>query len=442
MKGKKFVITNAIIAALGGLLFGFDTAVISGVERSVESIFELNRFWLGFTVAIALIGTAVGALVAGKPGDKYGRKKVLIFLAVFYIISAIGSALAYNWHSFLVYRFLGGLAVGGCSVIAPMYIAEIAPAHLRGRLVALFQFNIVTGILLAYFSNYLINILIENNVWRWMLGVETFPAFLFFILLFLIPESPRWLVKQNKIKKAEKILEKIGAIDVKKEINDIIESLKIEVNGVKEKFLSKKYRIPIMMAVMIAVFNQLSGINAIIYYTPRIFEMAGLARDAALLQSVAIGFTNFIFTILAISVIDKFGRKTLLLIGSVGMVVFLGLVARTFHTGQGGLAVMIYLIGYIAFFAFSQGAVIWVFISEIFPNKVRAKGQSLGSFTHWAMAALVSLNFPILANWIGGGNLFLFFSLMMFIQFFFVWKVLPETKGKSLEQIQKELGIK
>ncbi|KPK86646.1 MAG: MFS transporter [Bacteroides sp. SM23_62_1] len=442
MKAKSYVISNTVIVALGGFLFGFDTAVISGVEGSLEKFFELSRFWLGFTVAIALIGTAIGAITISRPGDHFGRKKVLISLAIFYTVSALGSALAQSWYALLIYRFLGGLAVGGSSVIAPMYIAEISPAHLRGRLVAVFQFNVVTGILIAFLSNYLIDTYIEDFSWRWMLGVMAIPSFIFFGLLFLIPNSPRWLVRKNRIAEAEEILVKCGAPDVKAEIDDILESVKIELSGVKEKFFSRKYRIPIFAAVMVAIFNQLTGINAVMYYAPRIFEMAEVSRNTALLQSVAVGFTNMVFTIIAMVMIDRYGRKKLLLLGSVGMTFFLGMVARSFYIENfGGIALLIYLIGYIAFFAVSQGAVIWVFISEIFPNKVRAYGQSLGSFTHWIMAAIISLNFPLLSKLFGGGNSFMFFSAMMVLQFFFVMRFLPETKGKSLEKIQKELGI-
>jgi sugar porter (SP) family MFS transporter len=442
MSGTNYVIRNTVIAALGGFLFGFDTAVISGVEGSLETIFQLNRFWLGFTVAIALAGTAAGALLISRPGDYFGRKKVLIALAVLYTLSALGSALSQGWYSLLVYRFIGGLAVGGSSVMAPMYIAEISPARLRGRLVAVFQFNVVTGILIAFLSNYLIDTYTENYSWRWMLGVMAVPSFIYFVLLFFVPNSPRWLVLKKRTPEAEEVLKKCGSVDVKAEINDIVESLKIELDGVKEKFFTRKYRIPIFAAVMVAVFNQLTGINAVMYYAPRIFEMAEVSRNIALLQSVAIGFTNMIFTMIAMSVIDRYGRKTLLLIGSVGMTFFLGMVARSFYIQDfEGYAVLMYLLGYCAFFAFSQGAVIWVFISEIFPNKVRARGQSLGSFTHWAMAAVVSLSFPILAKSIGGGNSFMFFAVMMVLQFFYVWRYIPETKGKSLEQIQKELKI-
>jgi SP family xylose:H+ symportor-like MFS transporter len=442
MSRTSYVIRNTVIAAFGGFLFGFDTAVISGVEGSLETIFELNRFWLGFTVAIALVGTAVGAITISRPGDYFGRKKVLIALAVLYTLSALGSALSRSWYSLLIYRFIGGLAVGGSSVMAPMYIAEISPARLRGRLVALFQFNIVTGILIAFLSNYLIDTFTENYSWRWMLGVMAIPAFIYFVFLFFVPNSPRWLIMKKRTSEAEEILKKCGSENVQAEIDDIVESLRVELNGVKEKFFARKYRIPIFAAVMMAVFNQLTGINAVMYYAPRIFEMAEVSRNIALLQSVAIGFTNMVFTIIAMTVIDRYGRKTLLIIGSMGMTFFLGMVARSFYIQDfEGYAVLIFLLGYVAFFSFSQGAVIWVFISEIFPNKVRARGQSLGSFTHWAMAAVVSLSFPILAKSIGGGNSFMFFAVMMVLQFFFVWRFIPETKGKSLEQIQKELKI-
>jgi SP family xylose:H+ symportor-like MFS transporter len=443
MSTRLYVIRNTIIAALGGFLFGFDTAVISGVEGSLETIFELSRFWLGFTVAIALIGTAAGALFISRPGDYFGRKKVMIGLAVLYTLSAIGSALSQSWYGLLVFRFIGGLAVGGSSVMAPMYIAEISPARSRGRLVAVFQLNVVTGIMIAFLSNWLIDTYAENYSWRWMLGIMAIPSLIYFGLLFFVPNSPRWLVLKKRMAEAEEVLKKCGSSDVQAEINDIVESLKVELNGVKEKFFTGKYRIPIFAAVMVAIFNQLTGINAVMYYAPRIFEMAEVSRNIALLQSVAIGFTNMVFTLIAMSIIDRYGRKTLLLIGSVGMAFFLGMVARSFYIQNfEGYAVLIFLLGYIAFFAFSQGAVIWVFISEIFPNKVRARGQSLGSFTHWAMAALVSLTFPILAKSVGGGTSFMFFGVMMVLQFFWVLRFIPETRGKSLEQIQKELKIK
>lgn len=443
-RSKSLVIRCAIIAALGGLLFGFDTAVISGAERSIQELFQLNGFWHGFTVAVALIGTVVGALTAGKPADKFGRKPVLITIAFLYTLSALGSALAQNWEPFLIYRFLGGLGVGASSVIGPMYIAEIAPADLRGRLVGLFQLNVVVGILLAFFSNYLIAQLVAVEPWRWMLGVETIPALLFFLLLFSIPPTPRWLVLKGEPVKALEMLRKLASKEPEREIEEIKESIYSKIKSKKERLFQSKYSKPIMFAFMVAFFNQISGINAIMYYAPRIFEMAGFATESALGQSVAIGVTNLIFTLVGMSIIDKAGRKKLLLIGSIGMTIFLGMVSRSlFAEATGSMWVAVFLIGFIAFFAFSQGAVIWVFISEIFPNKVRAKGQAFGSFTHWAMAAIVSWAFPVLAEGYtkGGAIAFAVFSIAMIAQLLVVWRLFPETKGRSLEQIQKDLKI-
>jgi len=428
----------AFVAALGGFLFGFDTAVISGVEKSIQQLWSLDDFWHGFTVASALIGTVIGSMIAGNPAEKYGRKRVLQAIGLLYLVTSLVTALTSSWMPFLLFRFLGGVGVGASSVVGPMYISEIAPAHSRGRMVALFQFNIVSGILIAFVSNYLLSG-VGEDAWRWMLGVQAVPSLFFFIMVFFVPESPRWLIKQSRMEEAKEVLHKIGEPEVEKTYNTIHQSLKIEEGSSSENLFSKAYRKPILFAVVLAMFNQLAGINAIMYYAPRIFEMTGLSKDTALLQSVSIGLTNMIFTLLAISVIDKFGRKTLLIIGSIGMIVSLGLVANTFYSQNfGGYSVMIYLIGFIAFFAFSQGAVIWVFISEIFPNTVRAKGQALGSSTHWVMAAIISWTFPILAesSELGGAYAFTLFSAMMVLQLLFVWRVLPETKGKSLEQIQ------
>ncbi|MEJ2593671.1 MAG: sugar porter family MFS transporter [bacterium] len=435
-----FVFRNAIIAALGGLLFGFDTAVISGGEKAIQLYFGLDGFWHGFTVAIALIGTVFGALLAGKPADTFGRKKALITVALLYAISALGSALSHNWYLFLSYRFIGGIGVGASSVIGPMYIAEIAPARLRGRLVGMFQLNVVTGILLAFFSNYLIAQFIEADAWRWMLGVETLPAALFLFLLFSIPATPRWLAMRDRNEDARALLIKLASEDPDKELNDIIESVHFHQSAKSEPLFRLPYKWPILFAILIAVFNQMSGINAIMYYAPRIFEMTGFAKNSALAQSVTIGFTNLVFTMLAMSVIDRFGRKKLLLIGSVGMTFFLAMVARTLLGGaNASYWVVVYLVGFIAFFAFSQGAVIWVFISEIFPNRIRAKGQALGSFTHWFMAALVSWSFPLIAESAakGGAIAFMIFSLSMLVQLLVVWRLFPETKGRSLEEIEK-----
>jgi len=431
---------NALVAALGGFLFGFDTAVISGVEKSIQQLWSLDSFWHGFTVAAALIGTVAGALLSGAPAEKYGRKRMLQVIGLLYVVTSLVTALTSSWLPFVIFRMLGGVGVGASSVVGPMYISEIAPAHNRGRLVALFQFNIVSGILIAFVSNYLLSGAGEDS-WRWMLGVQAIPSLLFFVLVFMIPESPRWLALHGRTEEARNVLNQIGEPEPEKALSQIQESV---ADSGKEPLFSSKYRKPIFYAVMLAIFNQLSGINAIMYYAPRIFEMTGLSKDTALLQAISIGVTNMVFTLLAIQVIDKFGRRTLLIIGSVGMVAFLGLVANAFFSGDfGGYFVMVCLIGFIAFFAFSQGAVIWVFISEIFPNKVRSAGQTLGSGTHWVMAALVSWTFPIVVegSTLGGAYAFALFSIIMLLHLFFAWKVLPETKGQTLEGIQRNLGI-
>ncbi len=432
---------NALVAALGGFLFGFDTAVISGVEKSIQQLWSLDSFWHGFTVAAALIGTVAGSLLAGAPSEKYGRKVMLQAIGLLYVVTSLVTALTGSWLAFVIFRMLGGVGVGASSVVGPMYISEIAPAHNRGRLVALFQFNIVSGILLAFVSNYLLRDAGGEDAWRWMLGVQAVPSLLFFTLVFFVPESPRWLALHGRDDEARNVLKQIGEHEPEKAYAQIKES--VTVAG-KESLFSGKYGKPIFYAFMLAVFNQLSGINAIMYYAPRIFEMTGLSKDSALLQAISIGVTNMVFTLLAIQVIDRFGRRTLLIIGSFGMVVFLGLAAQAFFTGDfGGYLVMVCLIGFIAFFAFSQGAVIWVFISEIFPNKVRSSGQTLGSGTHWVMAALVSWTFPVVVEGspLGGAYAFAIFSVIMLLHLIFAWKVLPETKGQTLEGIQQSLGI-
>ena len=432
----------ALIAALGGFLFGFETAVISGAEKTIQSLWSLSPVWQGLTVASSLIGTVIGSMIAGIPAQRFGRKKVLMFVAIMYLLSAIGCASSSLWLLFISFRFIGGIAVGASSVVGPMYIAEISPARLRGRLVGSFQLNIVIGIFLAYLSNYFLLISIGSDSWRWMLGIMALPAAMFWILVRQIPESPRWLVLNNRDEEAKAILAKIGEPNVNAEIAEI-HALAHE--GTHEKLFSRKFRKPIAFAMLLAMFNQLAGINALIYYAPRIFEAAGISKDSAFLQAVSIGATNLVFTIIAMRLIDRFGRKTLLLVGSVGMIVFLALAAFSFGSSNAGgysYSLMFYLIGFIAFFAFSQGAVIWVFISEIFPNSVRSKGQSLGSTTHWVMAAAISWTFPIVAEIHDGSKIaFLFFSAMMLLHLLFVWRWLPETKGRSLETIQKELGI-
>jgi sugar porter (SP) family MFS transporter len=431
-------IRNSIVAALGGFLFGFDTAVISGVERSIQELWSLDDFWHGFTVASALIGTVIGSLAAGYPAEKYGRKKALQAIGLLYLVTSIGTALTSSWYLFVLLRFLGGIGVGASSVVGPMYISEISPAASRGRLVALFQFNVVSGILIAFISNYLL-FGISDEAWRWMLGVQAFPSLLFFVLVFGVPESPRWLIRKGSTSQAMKVLEDIGESEPQKVYDTIKTSVDQTPAGSRENLFTSTNRAPIFYAVVLAMFNQLMGINAIMYYAPRIFEMTGLAKDSALLQAISIGLTNMIFTIMAISVIDKLGRRTLLIIGSVGMFVSLGLVSRAFFLQDfGGYGVMLYLILFIAFFAFSQGAIIWVFIAEIFPNTVRSKGQTLGSSTHWVMAAIISWAFPyiVASSELGGAYAFLLFAAMALLQLLFAWKLMPETKGKSLEQIQ------
>ncbi len=430
----------SLSVALGGFLFGFDTAVISGAEESIQKLWDLNDVLHGFTVAVALYGTVVGALFGGIPSDKFGRKKTLFWIGVAYFISAIGSALASDKITFMIFRFLGGLAVGASSVTAPMYISEIAPASSRGKLVAMFQLNIVIGILIAYVSNYLIQGLGEQS-WRWMLGVEAFPALIFSTSVIFVSESPRWLiVKKNNIKQAESVFAgfKLNKSEIKDSISAIKNSILIEKSGKQESLLSKKFRFPLILALLFAFFNQFAGINAIIYYAPRIFKMTGLETSTAFLSTAGIGLTNMIFTIIGIFLIDRIGRKILMFIGSIGLIINLLLVARAFNTGIfNGVEIFLFL--YIAFFAISQGAVIWVFISEIFPNQVRASGQSAGSFTHWILAAIIANIFPYFVNLIGVAPIFVFFAVMMFLQLLFVFKLMPETKNISLEELEKRL---
>ncbi len=446
---KKTLLTSTIIAALGGFLFGFDTAVISGTTGWLADVFGLSPFSLGFTVAAALIGTIIGAITVGKPADLYGRRTVLFYLAAFYFISAVGSALSWDWYSLLLFRLLGGLAVGGASVVSPMYIAEISPAKFRGRLVAVTQFNIVFGILAAFLSNFIIAKLgLGQAEWRWMFGVEALPATAFFLLLFLNPASPRWLMAMGRRDDARTVLEKCGTDtgNIEEAVDAIQKSLDIEHHSLHEPFFCKKYRKPIFLAVMIAVFNQLSGINALMYYAPHIFKMAGAGSESALLQTLAVGGTNLIFTMAALAVIDHFGRKRLMIAGSIGYILSLGATAWAFYTfgtqftAAGSAVVLVSLLVFIASHAFGQGAVIWVFISEIFPNRVRARGQALGSFTHWVMAAAISWTFPVIAE-ISGGHTFAFYMVCMVGQLLWVLLVMPETKGVSLEEIQKKLGI-
>lgn len=440
MKLNSTLLKSTVVAALGGLLFGFDTAVIAGATQALKVLYHLSPLAEGFTVASALVGTVIGSMLAGIPGDRYGRRDSLRGMAVLYVVSALGCAFAWNWTALVIFRFIGGLAIGGSSVLGPMYIAEIAPAKWRGRLVGLFQFNVVFGILLAYLSNYVLGTMgFGAAEWRWKLGVTALPAAFFFLMLFGIPRSPRWLVKKGRIDEAREVLRLIGEENYEQELKDIVESIDAE-HVTSDALFTAKYRVPIFLAISIGMFNQLSGINAILYYLNAIFEHAGFSKVSGDLQAVAIGATNLLFTMLAMSVIDKVGRKKLLLIGSVGTALCLAGVATIFLTGRHENLLVWMLVGYIACFAFSQGAVIWVYISEVFPNRVRAKGQSLGSFSHWIMNALISWTFPLMAA-SSGGYPFVFFSAMMVLQFFVVLFFYPETKGISLEEMQKKLHI-
>ena len=437
------VIRGAVVAALGGFLLGFDTVVISGANDALQKVFGLNSFSLGFTVAMAMIGTIAGAVVIGKPADVFGRKKALFALAVCYFVSAIGCGLAQDWWEFLAARFVGGLAIGGASVVSPMYIAEISPPHLRGRLVTVSQLNLVVGILLCYVSNYVVAQYLEFDVaWRWMLGLAAFPSVVFFLLIFGIPESPRWLVKVGRPADARRSFQRLGVEDVDRELDAIQASLADRPGHVQDRLFQRAYLRSVLLASAVAVFNQLTGINAILDYAPKIFSMAGAARNSAMLQSVAIGGTILLFTIAAMFIIDRFGRRVLMLVGSAGMAACLALVALEF-SGSLGARSPIFLLGailcHIAFFAFSQGSVIWVFISEIFPNAVRAKGQALGWFIHWVMAATVTWTFPVIAE-ASGAAAFGFFAAMMVLQLLFAWKIMPETKGGALEDIEKRLA--
>ncbi len=440
---KNKIIFWAITSALGGFLFGFDTAVISGGEQNIQAMWGLSDVMIGQTVAMALYGTIVGALFGGVPAQKFGRKITLIWIAALFLISAVASAFAPEVYTLMVARFIGGLSIGASSVVAPMYISEIAPAHQRGKLTALFQFNIVFGILIAYFSNFLIGTEhIES--WRWMLGVEIVPATLFLILVFTIPESPRWLiVAKNRIQEARETLAIIDPDTVEESVKMIQASdLNPGKNTPLREFFSNRFKFPIMLAFLFAFFNQVSGINAIIYFAPRIFELTGLGAETALLSTVGVGVTNLIFTMLGLLLIDKLGRRFLMYIGSFGYIISLSAIAYAFFTQTfTGYTIPILIFVFIASHAIGQGAVIWVFISEIFPNSVRSFGNSLGSSTHWIFAALIAGNFVYIESIFGGGPIFAFFALMMVLQLLFVWKIMPETKNITLEEMEVKLGI-
>jgi len=437
------LMTSAIVAALGSFLFGFDTAVISGTTEALRDLYSLSDSMKGFTVSSALFGTLFGALLVGRPSDWWGRRPVLTVLAVFYLVSAVGCAFAWNWHALLLFRWIGGIAVGGASVVSPVYITEIAPARRRGLLVAVSQLNIVVGILAAYFSNYLVAYLIgpeHPTVWRWMFGVEAVPAAVFCITSTLIPESPRWLVKKGKRLLAEQVLVRFGHEDPQQEADEIEGVLKSDLSGRYESLFQRKYLKPLLLAGMIAAFNQLDGINAVIYYTADIFRMAGADKAGALMQSVIIGVTNLVMTVLAMVLIDRVGRKSLLLAGSVTFIISHSLAAWVFHTHAQGWIVIVAMMGIVGSHAYSQGAVVWVVINELLPNAVRASGSAAACFLIWLLCIGVSWTFPVVAS-NSGGPAFAFFALVMLVQFVLVLKYLPETKGVSLEQLQQRLGV-
>jgi SP family arabinose:H+ symporter-like MFS transporter len=431
----------AITVALGGFLFGFDTAVISGAEGAIQAVWGLSDLAIGQAVAMALYGTIIGAIFGGIPADTFGRRTTLYAIGVLYLISAAGSAVATNVIMLDVFRFIGGLGVGASSVVAPMYITEVAPASHRGRLVAAFQFNLVLGILIAYFSNYLISLFSEGVNWRLMLGMEVLPAIAFLALLFRVPRSPRWLItKAENPEEALAVLKMVDPSTAQAELAAIQASNDTAQTVAFGSFLTKKYRRPIIYAFLFALFNQISGINAVIYYAPRIFESAGLGQESALLSTAGIGVINVLFTVLGMILIDRRGRKNLMYIGSIGYIISLASVAWAFFTGNlSGLTVPIWLFVFIASHAIGQGAVIWVFLSEIFGNEVRSLGASLGSTTHWIFAALIGGNFPVLASTFGTGPIFAFFAVCMVGQLLFVHFVMPETKGVDLEALQQQL---
>ena len=428
----------SITAALAGFLFGFDTVVISGADKKLQALWGSSDAFHGSVVmAMALWGTVFGALFGGIPTNRLGRKKTLIWIGIFYFVSAVGSSMVNDPYTFAFFRFLGGVGVGASTIAAPAYVSEISPAKDRGRLVALYQFNIVLGILIAFLSNYLLSN-VGENAWRWMIGVEAFPALIYTILIFTVPKSPRWLISKNRIDEAKKILELINPDrDAEKLMLEIKKESESHASG--ENIFMKKYRFPLILAFLIAMFNQFSGINAFLYYAPRIFEEAGLGESTALLSSIGIGVTNLIFTLLGVFLIDKLGRKVLMYIGSIGYIISLSLVSMAFFLNWGGMAVPIFLFMFIASHAIGQGAVIWVFISEIFPNHLRSSGQSFGTSTHWVLAAIIPSLVPVLFSTIGAGVVFMIFAIMMVFQLLFVIFMMPETKGISLEELSKKL---
>lgn len=435
------IVLSAAGAALGGLLFGFDTAVISGATQALQERFALTDASLGFTVASALIGTVIGSLVTGAPADRYGRKAIMLSVAIAYVVSSFGTALAQSWPMLIAFRFLGGLAIGAASVVTPIYIAEVSPARFRGRLVAMNQLNIVLGILIAFLSNYMIAQAFPPEVaWRWMFGIVAVPSALFLAVTFVLPESPRWLAIHNDRAKAVAVMTRLGFLSPQAELVKIEAAERRDAGRSDTRLFQSAHSFPVACAIAIAMFNQLSGINALLYYAPRIFELAGAGADSALLQSIAVGGTNLLFTVAALFFIDRFGRRPLLIVGSVVCAAALLLVGwQLERAAPDGTLILGGLLAFIAAFAISQGAVIWVFISEVFPSAVRGKGQALGSTTHWVAAAAITWLFPIVASAVGGW-VFAFFGAMMLVQLVWTVRVMPETNGVALEDM--DLGGK
>ncbi len=426
----------SITVGLGGFLFGLDVAVISGAEQAIQKLWGLSDWMHGTAIAMALYGTAFGAALGNIPANKIGRKKTLIWIGILFFVTSIGAALSTDVYLFMFFRFVSGLSIGASSVVAPVYISEIAPPKYRGRMVISFQLNVVAGILIAYFSNYLLQGVGGTNDWRWMLGVVAIPSLVFSTLMLFTPETPRWLVLYKKDDEAAK---KVLAI-TGEATDHIIEDIKNSVSSTKEALFSKKFIKPLMLAFLIAFFNQMSGINAIIYFAPKVFQMAGIERNGALLSTVGIGVINLIFTITGWYLIDRFGRRTLMFIGSFGYILSLSLIAISFN-GTDHSMIVYYVFLFIASHAVGQGAVIWVFLSELFPNSVRASGTSFGCLTHWVFAALVAQVFPYFAANVSGAYIFGFFAFMMVLQLLYVWKLMPETKGMALEDMGNNIVL-
>ena len=428
----------SVTVAVAGFLFGFDTAVISGADQPIQGLWRTGDLFHGlFIMSSALWGTVLGALLGNIPTERFGRKPTLIGIGVLYLLSALGSALAPDPYTFSVMRFIGGVGVGVSSIVAPAYISEIAPARIRGRLVALYQFQIVFGILVAFLSNYLLSAFLGLG-WRWMLGIEIIPALVFVLLVLGVPESPRWLLlRRNDEARCRAILGRAGGVDVDRVVAEIRHAQR---EFTQDRLFARAYAFPVLLAFLIAAFNQLSGINFIIYFAPRVFELAGLDASSALLSSAGIGLVNLFATLLGMYLIDRAGRRSLMLIGSLGYIVSLATVAWAFHANAGGPVVVFFIFTFIASHAVGQGAVIWVFIAEIFPNNVRARGQSLGSGTHWVFAALITLAMPSVLAAFEGAAIFGFFAAMMVLQLLFVLFLMPETKGRSLESLAEGLS--